>query len=314
MTLDPQLLASLDGLSGSDLDDVAGSRLLAKELSEAEVAVRSPLPTAMSVQDTHAVGPLGQRVPIRIYRRENLAAACGALLFIHGGGFVFGDLESEHDRCVFYAQHSDAVIVSVDYRLAPEFPYPAALDDVTWALDWLVRESPTLGIDPQRICVGGASAGGALAAGVVLRARDNGTPHVAAQMLLYPALDDRGDSASMAAFERGEPWDATRSRQSWRMYLGQLNEATPDAAPARNDDLRRLPVTFMLSCEEDPLRDEDLDFALRLIHYGVSTEIHHYRGTYHAFDVIAPHTELGHAALIEQAEFIQRVTRTSVSK
>ena len=314
MTLDPQLLASLSGVSGSDLDDVAGSRLLAKELSDAEVAIRDPLPTAMNVQDTYAVGPLDQRVPIRIYRREHLAVACGALLFVHGGGFVFGDLESEHDRCVFYAQHSDAVIISVDYRLAPEFPYPAALDDVTWALDWLVAASPTLGIDAQRICVAGASAGGALAAGVVLRARDNGAPHVAAQMLLYPALDDRGDSASMAAFERCEPWDATRSRQSWRMYLGQLNEATPDAAPARNDDLRRLPVTFMLSCEEDPLRDEDLDFALRLIQCGVSTEIHHYRGTYHAFDVIAPHSELGYAALIEQAEFIQRVTKTSASK
>ena len=309
MTLDPQLRAALEGIIGSDLDDVVGSRRRAKELNTAAVAIRAPLPDAMSVRNTHAAGPQGQQVPVRIYRRLDLVTPCGAVLFVHGGGFIFGDLDSEHDRCLFYAQHCDAVIVSVDYRLAPEFPYPSGLDDVTTALTWITREAGDLGIDPQKICVAGASAGGALAAGAVLRARDNGGPHVAAQMLLYPVLDDRGTSASMAAFEHGEPWNATKARQSWRMYLGHLNEAPPEAAPARTEVLEQLPVSFILSCGEDALRDEDLDFALRLLRSGVSTELHHYRGTFHAFDVIAPDTELGHAALQQQALFIQGIMK-----
>jgi acetyl esterase/lipase len=125
-------------------------------------------------------------------------------------------------------------------------------------------------------------------------------------MLIYPVLDDRGTTASMTTFETYDPWDGHRSRQMWPLYLGHDGAAPVYAAPARADHLRDLPPTFVMSCEEDPLRDEDLAFAQRLLDAGVSVELHHYRGTYHAFDVIAPETAVSRRALSEQALFLQR--------
>ena len=307
MALDPELLQYLGGPKTADLNDIAGSRALAKVLTAEALLHRPPPPSGVNFRDTSAVDSRGDHVPIRIYRRDDLPSASGALLFIHGGAFIFGDLELEHDRCLYYAANVDVVVVSVDYRLAPEFPYPAGLEDVTLALEWLVEHAEELGIDPQRICVGGASAGGALAAGLVLLCRDEHGPSIAAQMLIYPVLDDCVATLSMEAFEIFDPWDGKRSRQMWPLYLGHHGDALPYAAPARAVDLSKLPVTFMMSCEEDPLRDEDLAFAQRLLHAGVSVELHHYRGTYHAFDVVAPETTVGRRALSEQALFLERV-------
>lgn len=306
VTIDAELLPLLGGPNTSDLDDIVGSRKLADELTRQSVDQRAPLPPGLSFRDTHAVDHNGREVPIRIYQPENDSVPLGAMIFIHGGGFIFGDLESEHDRCLYYTAHAEVVVVSIDYRLAPEFPFPAALDDVTLVLNWLVEHASDLGVDAGRIAVVGASAGGALAAGLVLRSRDVGGPSIAAQMLIYPALDDRGATLSMDTFEVYDPWDGQRSRKTWPLYLGRPGDAPPYAAPARCDDLRNLPVTFILSCEEDPLRDEDLDFAQRLLHAGVSVELHHYRATYHAFDVIGPGTTVGRRAMSEQALFLQR--------
>jgi len=304
MPLDPELLPFLGGPATSDLDDIAGSRALAKSLNDEVVASRRE-PDGVHWRDTEASDAAGRRVRVRIYSRHDLPTPTGALLFVHGGAFVFGDLELEHDRCVYYALHVDAVIVSVDYRLAPEFPYPAAHDDVWTVLEWLTSRADGLGVDPGRICIGGASAGGSLAEGVALRARDEFGPTIAAVMLMYPALDDRGATASMADFEFYDPWDASRSRKMWPLYLGHGGDAPVYAAPARAQDLRRLPPTFVMSCEEDPLRDEDLDFAQRLIGAGVSVELHHYGGTFHAFDVIGPETAVARRALREQAYFLR---------
>src|ERR1019366_1231136 len=301
MALDPELLPFLGGPETANMDDVAGSRALAAALNFDVVASRPPLPDGVKYRDTVATGARGVDVPLRVYSRDDLPAPSGALLFVHGGAFVFGDLELEHERCVYYAHNVDALIVSVDYRLAPEFPFPAGHDDVWTALQWLVARAEELGVDPRRICVGGASAGGSLAAGIVLRCRDEGGPPVAAQSLIYPVLDDRGTSPSMATFELYDPWDGERSRKMWPLYLGHHEDAPVYAAPARANDLRGLPPTFMMSCEEDPLRDEDLAYAQRLLFAGVSVELHHYRGTYHAFDVIGPETAVSRRALSEQA-------------
>jgi acetyl esterase len=307
MALDPELLQFLGGPNTADLNDIAGSRGLAEMLTAEALARRPAPPEGVNFRDTLAEDGGGAQVPVRIYRRDDLASPSGALLFVHGGAFVFGDLELEHDRCLYYAANVDAVVVSVDYRLAPEFPYPAGLQDVTLALGWMVEHAQELGVDTERICVGGASAGGALAAGLVLLCRDEHGPSVAAQMLIYPVLDDRVATLSMEAFEIYDPWDGERSRQMWPLYLGHHGDALPYAAPARASDLSGLPVTFMMSCEEDPLRDEDLTFAQRLLHAGVSVELHHYRGTYHAFDVLGSETTVGRRALSEQALFLERV-------
>lgn len=304
MSIDPELLPFLGGPATSDLDDIAGSRALARALTDEVVASRRD-PEGVHWRDVETSQDAPGRVKVRVYARRDVPTPTGALLFVHGGAFVFGDLELEHDRCVYYALHTDAIIVSVDYRLAPESPYPAAHDDVWAALQWVISHSGELRVDPERICIGGASAGGSLAQGVVLRARDESGPTIAAAMLMYPVLDDRGDSASMSSFEVYDPWDASRSRKMWPLYLGREGAAPAYAAPARALDLGRLPPTFVMSCEEDPLRDEDLDFAQRLIAAGVSVELHHYRRTFHAFDVIGPETAVARRALAEQARFLR---------
>ncbi len=304
MVLDPELISLLGGPSTSDLDDITGSRARAAEITIEAIAARRDPPgvawrdTAIKSGDGHAVG-------VRVYSSGDRSTPGGALLFVHGGAFVFGDLELEHDRCAFYAAHADVTVVSVDYRLAPESPFPAAHEDVWTALAWLVDSAEELGVDAGRIGLGGASAGGSLAAGVALRCRDESGPSLASLMLIYPVLDDRGATASMERYEVYDPWDARRSRQMWPLYLGREGAAPPYAAPARAEDVSRLPPTFLMSCEEDPLRDEDLAFAQRLLGAGVSVELHHYPGTYHAFDVIGPETSIGRRALGEQANFLR---------
>lgn len=310
MAIDPELLAYLGGPDTADMDDIAGSRARASALDVVVIASRPPLPAGLEYRDMVVTGPAGRDVTLRVYSRTDLPADCGALLFAHGGAFVFGDLESEHERCLYYAQTADVVVVSVDYRLAPEYPYPGGHEDVWMALQWLLTHADDLGVDPDRICVGGASAGGSLAAGIVLRCRDEGGPPVAAQLLIYPVLDDRGTTLSMATFDVYEPWDGERSRKMWPLYLGHVGEAPPYAAPARANDLSGLPPTFLMSCEEDPLRDEALTFAQRLMDAGVSVEMHHYLGTYHGFDVAGSESAVGRRALSEQALFLQRQVGT----
>jgi len=312
MVLDPELLPFLGGPNTANMDDVLGSRQIADALTRQEVALRPASPTGVCFYDDVATD--GTRtVPIRVYRRDDQASLAGALLFLHGGAFVFGDLESEHDRCLYFALHTNCVVVSVDYRLAPEFPYPAALDDAALSLDWLATSGDELGVDPRRICVGGASAGGSLAAGLTLRSRDEDGPHIAAQLLIYPVIDDRGMTISMAAYEVYDPWDGERSRKMWPLYLGHDGDAPAYAAPARAPDLHGLPPTFVMSCEEDPLRDEELAFAQRLLYAGVSVELHHYAATYHGFDVMAPNAIVSQRALREQAGFLERMIGTPSS-
>lgn len=305
MVLDPELMALLGGPSTSDLDDIAGSRERAAAITTEAIAARRT-PPGVTWRDTTIRSGDGYALGIRVYSSSDRSTPGGALLFVHGGAFVFGDLELEHDRCTFYAAHADVTVVSVDYRLAPEFPYPAAHEDVWAALAWLIDSAAELGVDAGRICLGGASAGGSLAAGVALRCRDESGPSLASLMLIYPALDDRGATSSMSRYEEYDPWDARRSRQMWPLYLGREGAAPTYAAPARAETVDRLPTTFLMSCEEDPLRDEDLAFALRLLDAGVSVELHHYRATYHAFDVIGPETSIGRRALADQADFLRR--------
>ena len=311
MAIDPELIPLLNGVYFADLIDIAASRAVVVELSAQSVRARLAPPDEVDIRDDVATIASGASVPVRIYQPRGATEPLGVLLFLHGGAFVLGNLESEHDRCIDYVRSARCIVVSVDYRLAPEFAYPAALNDAATTLEWIVSHAELLRADPQRICVGGNSAGGALAAGLALRARDEGGPGIAAQLLLYPVLDDRGGTASMTIFKVGNPWDGDRVRRMWALYLGHEDEVQDYAAPARAHDLANLPTTFILSCEEDPLRDEDLIFAQRLLLAGVSVELHHYRGTYHAFDVYGPTTTVGRQALEEQALFLRRTIGAS---
>jgi acetyl esterase/lipase len=209
----------------------------------------------------------------------------------HGGAFVFGDLDSEHQRCVHLSANAGAIVVNVDYRLAPEHPFPAGVEDCFAALQWTAENAHSLGIDPKRIAVAGGSAGGALAAAVALMARDRGGPRVAYQMLLYPVIDDRMNTPSMVQGQGLPVWDAGRTRKMWQLYL-QTEQPRENvshyAAPGRCENLSELPPAYILTAEHDPMRDEGMLYAMRLLRAGVSTELYQMPGTVHGFDLLGP--------------------------
>jgi acetyl esterase len=308
MAIDAELATFLIEPIPNDMDDVLSTRRMLAQLTQSEIAQREPLAPGLRYHDQvigDADGDL--QVPVRIYRNENAPAPCGALVFFHGGAFVFGDLESEYERCVRFAHQANCVVVSVDYRLSPEHPYPAAVDDGFAALQWLRRNASQLGVDPTRIGVGGASAGGAIAAATVLRARDSDGPWLKAQLLIYPALDNETSSLSIEQFYRAEPWDGERTRKMWSMYLGGRSQEVPAyASPARAHDLTNFPPTYIMTAECDPLRDEALSFAQRLLEVHTVVEFHHFARTFHGFDVVAPGSRLSELALDEQVAFLTR--------
>ncbi|WP_245291570.1 alpha/beta hydrolase [Methylosinus sp. R-45379] len=230
-------------------------------------------------------------------------------MFFHGGGFMIGDLDFEHARCLKWCHGARLVVVSCDYRLSPEFPYPAPLDDSYASLLWTVENAESIGVDRNRIAVAGASCGGCLAAGALLRNRDDGGPNVALQMLLYPVLDDRLQTRSMIESVSTPGWDQPSSVHMWRRYLGEQRQEHPAyAAPARANDLSGLPPTYVMTAEMDPLRDEGIDYAMSLMHAGVSVELHNYAGTYHGFDAVDS-AAIARRAIDEQIGALRRALR-----
>ncbi len=180
------------------------------------------------------------------------------------------------------------VAVSVDWRRAPEHPYPAEIDDCYAALRWVYTEAERLGVDADRIAVGGASSGGGTAAGLALLARDRGGPPIAFQLLVYPMLDDRTDGASHAWLNDTNLWHPRKNALAWAAYLGGADPVPVYAAPARAEDLRGLPPAFVAVGDLDLFAEEDARYAARLIAAGVPTELHVYPGGVHGFDVFVP--------------------------
>jgi acetyl esterase len=230
---------------------------------------------------------IADTVPIRTYAPEDRQTVLPAILHIHGGGFAVGDLDTELAGVVRLAKEVPAVVVSVDYRLAPEHRFPAALDDCFTALEWVHEEASGLGIDGDRVAVYGGSAGGGLAAALALLARDRGGPPLCFQFLGIPELDDRLDTPSMRAFVDTPIWNRPSAVNSWRHYLGpDPGEVPPYAAPARAADLAGLPPAYISTMEFDPLRDEGILYALRLLEAGVSVELHQFPGTFHGSSMV----------------------------
>ena len=226
--------------------------------------------------------PADPDVPVRIYRPHR---AQGAIIWLHGGGFVMGDLETEHPWAVRVADGSGAVVISVGYRRAPEHRFPAALDDAYAVLAWTAEHAAELGIDPGRIAVGGHAAGAGLAAAVALRARDQQGPPIRYQLLNQPELDDRQETWSARNFTDTPFMTRDKVAASWRHYLGSA-PASPYAAPARAADLSGLPPAYIATAEFDPNRDEAISYAQRLLQAGVSVELHQWPGTFHGSQAI----------------------------
>ena len=306
--MDAELAAALAAMPTFEPGDERDARERARSYS----AGRPPAPGRgdLEISEQRVGGPPGGApVPVRIYRppgttRDRRAAA----VYVHGGGFVAGDLDTEDLRCVRLAHDAGCVVVSVDHRLAPEHRYPAALDDCYAVLGWLADAATELGVDRERIGVVGASSGGNLAAATALAARDRGGPPVAFQLLVYPTLDDRRRTASQQFV--GTPMiDGGDCARCWDYYLGPDRDGvSPLAAPARATDLAGLPPTYVMTAELDPLRDEGIEFAVRLLAAGVSVDLHQFAGAFHGFDLFP--AAISRRALDEQVSWLASITRS----
>ncbi len=256
-------------------------------------------------EDRKIPGPEGAPdVSVRIYRpAESPAAPMPALVQIHGGGFILGNLGMSDGFCDRVAAEDEAVVVSVDYRLAPEDPFPAGVEDCYAALSWLHDNADDLGVDRDRIAISGQSAGGGLAAGTALMARDRGGPAICFQLLEIPELDDRLETPSMQQFTDTPLWNRPNAVSSWKHYLGADDDGhvSSYAAPSRAEDLSGLPSAFVSVMEFDPLRDEGIIYAMRLLGAGVATELHAYPGTFHG------------SAFIQEADVSRRAVRDATA-
>lgn len=278
--------------SGVDLSDISGARALQKEAMR-KLAQMRPSSTvhrdAVEEKTFEIEAPNGIRVPVRTYTPKAAEGLRPGLIHFHGGGFCLGDLDSDHDFCLDMASETLTVCVNVDYRLAPEHPFPAAFDDGYAVCRWVVSSAEALGIDAKRIAVSGTSAGGNLAAAAMaLKDRDLGHGDVVFQMLFFPVLDDLCRTLSMREAVDTYIWNRQNSLDMWDHYLGKnRSEVSPYAAPARSENLSGLPPAYIVTAEHDPLRDEGLEYALRLMRSGVPVELHNYAGTFHVFDKFA---------------------------
>jgi acetyl esterase/lipase len=282
---DPELAPIVDLLPTGDIRDLAQSRQGIQALLEP--LNRDVDTTGVLVSDHQVATPAGP-VPVRVYAPAAAAAtARPALLDIHGGGFVVGSIDMEHAFATRVARRLDAVVVTPEYRLAPEHLFPAALDDCYATLQWLHAGAATLSVDPERVAVGGQSAGGGLAAAVALLARDRGGPKICFQYLGIPELDHRLETPSMRAFVDTPMWHRPNAELSWSYYLGpDVDEVSPYASPSIAPDLSGLPPAYVTTMEFDPLRDEGIHYALRMMQAGVSVELHSYPGTFHGSGLV----------------------------
>jgi acetyl esterase/lipase len=229
----------------------------------------------------------------------------------HGGGMVAGnnrttELVGELNR----AEALHCAVVAVDYRLAPEHPDPVPIDDCYAGLEWLSRCGAELGVDPGRIILSGNSAGGALAAGLALLARDRGGPRVLGQFLQFPMLDDRCDSPSAVRMETVGMWDGRSNRTGWTALLGArrgTEDVSPYAAPARATDLSGLPPAYIEVGSVEALRDEGIAYATRLWESGGQAELHVWSGAFHSFDEWVPSAEVSRAAHHARVSWLRRV-------
>jgi acetyl esterase/lipase len=299
--LDPELRPVLDTvlelIPGYEAERLGELRAGLYALIEATPLIR---PDTVHVEDVTVPGPTGDPdVAMRIYRPTTASDRVAALYWMHGGGMMIGSMDMDDTLLVGAVEKLGMAIVSVEYRLAPEHPDPAPIEDCYAGLVWTAAHASDYGIDGNRIAVGGPSAGGGLAAGTALLARDRGGPQLAFQLLLEPMLDDRSLTPSSTQYDGNTVWDRKANAQGWSSLLGDRvggASVSPYAAPARATDLSGLPPTFIDVGEVETFRDECIEYACRLFAAGIPTELHVYPGAFHGFDLMAPDSAIGRVA------------------
>lgn len=279
--LDPDVRILLDAMNAAPPVESLGAVEARRVTKQRRAAMPQELVEVASVTERDLDGP-GGPLRIRIYRPA-VVGVLPAVVFLHGGGWVICDLDSHDAICRRLANGTSSVVVSVDYRLAPEHRYPAALDDAYAAVQWVASHTSDLGVAAERIAVAGDSAGGNLAAAVCLRARDEAGPAIAAQLLIYPVLDHAFDTPSYA--ENADGYGVTRAsmRWYWEQYLGDNDGSDPYASPLRAASLAGLPPAVVITAHYDPLRDEGDRYAARLTADGVDVRHLPFPGVHHGF-------------------------------
>jgi len=296
MPLDPGLELVLDQLAatpGPQLHElpVAQARAFFEQMQLPRPEVK-----IAHVEDRTIPGPEGA-IPVRIYRPEG-KGPLAALVYFHGGGWVIGSLETHDASCRDLANRIGGVVVSVDYRLAPEHRYPAAAEDCWAATKWVAENAAALGVDPKHIAIGGDSAGGNLTAVVALMARDRRGPALRFQLLIYPVTDADFTRASYRENAEGYLLTTPAMEWFWGHYVpdaAQRQEAY--ASPLRAKDLAGLPPAFVITAEYDPLRDEGEAYAKRLQQAGVPTRLQRYDGAIHGFFAMGLLSEVARTAI-----------------
>lgn len=307
MPLDDDAIAHLEtraAAAGPALWDVPPARIRAWDR---EAAQATPRAEVAAVRDLRLPGPAGE-IPARAYRPD-AGSGRPLLVLFHGGGFVFGDLETHDPTARRFCAEADVTVVSVDYRLAPEHRFPAAVDDAEAATRWAVAHAAELGADPARVVVAGDSAGGNLAAVVARRLRDAGGPTLAGQLLVYPTVDMRPGDRYPSKRELADGYGLTGDEMAWfgRQYLnGQEDASHPDASPIVVEDLSGLPPTFLATAGYDPLRDEGDAYARRLAHAGVPVEHVALPGAVHGVQTSHPPLRSGEELWRRSLDWLRR--------
>ena len=301
MPLDPQAKALFDFIGLTDappIETLSAPEARARFRALAEARRQMAVEPVDQVRDLKIPGPAGE-IPIRVYSPK-LQSPAPALIYFHGGGWVLGDLESHDHVCRALANGAECVVISVDYRLAPEHKFPAAVHDSFAATAWIAEHAEELGVDRGRIAVGGDSAGGNLAAVVSQIARDRGGPKIAYQLLIYPAADMRMSFPSIEE-NAGGPL-LTKAAMHWFInhYLrGEGDRSDPLASPLLASNLRGLPPAFILTAECDPSRDEGGAYGKRLQETGVGARVRCYEGMPHGFFSFAAALDGGRKAVAD---------------
>jgi len=262
----------------------------------------------------HGVREIRKRIPgyhnepveIIIYEPEEIEAPLPCLMYLHGGAFVLKSAAFHKHLICEYAKHTPCKVVFVDYRLAPKHAFPVGVEDCYAAFNWVHQNAAEIGVDPEKIAVGGDSAGGALAAAVCLMARDRKAPKISFQMLIYPVTDARQMTDSIKEFVDTPLWNARQNQKMWKLYLKDaLHSDRVYASPMEAETFANLPAAYIEVAEFDCLRDEGINFAAELKESGVSVELHQTKGTIHGFE-IAERSEIVKQSLMKRIDALNR--------
>jgi acetyl esterase len=307
MALHPQCRFVLDQMAaagGPPMEQMTPQELRADRAAKADAmaAMASPLQKVARVENRTIPGPApgpAQPIPVRVYWPET-GTILPALVYYHGGGWVIGNLDSVDRTCRALANASGCVVISVDYRLAPEHKFPAAVEDADAAVRYVAEHAGEFDIDPNRIAVGGDSAGGNLAAVACLIARDRGGPKIAFQLLVYPVTDNADERPSMHEFAQGYLLTRPAMEYFWDHYLARPEDGRhPHASPVRAESLAGLPPAMVITAECDPIRDQGEAYARHLRESGVPVSAKRYDGAIHAFFNLAGVVDSGRQAIAD---------------